>query len=146
MMDRIFGLLLLFLAIFVIYGSLAMEIPFSYDPLGPRSFPLALGILLSGLSIFIIIKPDVGYELPSLDIAIKTMLLVALLFLYQMSFDVLGFLLATFLLCYFIARIFKASNKQAILSGAGISGLVFLLFSTLLEVPLPRGNIFSFVG
>ena len=58
MMDRAFGVFLLLLGLYVIYGGLSIEVPFSYDPLGPKTFPVVLGILLSALSVFIIAKPE----------------------------------------------------------------------------------------
>ena len=48
--DRILSLLLLGLAAFVAVQAMQLEVPFSYDPVGPRAFPLGLAILLAALA------------------------------------------------------------------------------------------------
>ena len=142
MMDRAFGVFLLLLGLYVIYGGLAIEVPFSYDPLGPKTFPVVLGVLLSALSVFIIAKPEKSH-FPEGAIRLKTVFIVVLLVLYSFSFDVLGFLLSTVLLVFFISRIFQGTTKQALASAVGVSLAVYVLFGILLEVALPVGKIFS---
>ena len=142
--ERVFGLALFALGLFIVYGSMKIEVAFTYDPLGPKSFPLALGALLSLCSLALIIKPDTGYKFASLGVNIKIVLIVFALFLYQAGFEYLGFLLATFLLCFFISLIFKATMPQAALGALGISSLVYALFALLLKVPLPLGILGGF--
>lgn len=140
--DRAFGIFLLGLGIFVVYGGLSMEVPFSYDPLGPKAFPVFLGVLLSALSLVIIVKPEKSH-FPQSNIQLKTVLIVVLLVLYSFSFDVLGFLLSTVLLVFFMSRIFQGTTKQALGSAIGASLSVYVLFGILLDVVLPMGKIFS---
>ena len=54
MTERLFGVFLFCTGIFVIYGAMRFNVAFSYDPLGPKTFPMLLGILLSILSVLII--------------------------------------------------------------------------------------------
>ncbi|AFL67918.1 tripartite tricarboxylate transporter TctB family protein [Sulfurospirillum barnesii] len=142
MIDRLFGVFLLCLGLYVLYGGLTLEVPFSYDPLGPTAFPIALGIVLAILSVFVIAKPK-EVHFPNLTTNLKTILIVVLLFFYQFSFDFLGFLLATALLVFCISKIFKGTTPQALASSVGVSGVVYLIFSVLLEVPLPSGVLFA---
>jgi len=58
MIDRLFGVFLLCLGLYVLYGGFSLEVPFSYDPLGPTAFPIALGAVLVLLSLFVIAKPQ----------------------------------------------------------------------------------------
>lgn len=140
--DRVFGIFLLCLGLFVIYGGFSMEVPFSYDPLGPKAFPIFLGVLLSALSLVIIAKPEKSH-FPQQNIQLKTVLIVVLLVLYSLSFNLLGFLLSTALLVFFISRIFKGTTQQALGSAIGVSLSVYVLFGILLDVALPMGKIFS---
>jgi len=140
MIDRIFGVFLFLVGVYVIYGGLSMEVPFSYDPLGPKAFPVILGVLLSALSLVIIAKPEKSH-FPQSATMLNTVLIVVLLVIYALSFNFLGFLLSTALLVFFISRIFKGTTKQALGSAIGVSFSVYLLFGILLDVPLPAGKI-----
>lgn len=144
--DRLFGVFLLLLGVYVLYGGLSLEVPFAYDPLGPSAFPIGLGAVLTVLSLFVILKPSTA-KFPDFSTSIKTVIIVVLLFLYQLSFDFLGFIVATLLLVFFISKIFKGTTTQAIGSAIGVSLSVYIIFSFLLEVPLPMGAIFKpFLG
>lgn len=140
--DRVFGIFLLGLGIYVVYGGLSLEVPFSYDPLGPKAFPVFLGVLLSALSLVIIAKPEKSH-FPQSNIQLKTAFIVVLLLLYSFAFNFLGFLLSTGLLVFFMSRIFQGTTKQALGSAIGVSLSVYVLFGILLDVALPIGKIFS---
>jgi putative tricarboxylic transport membrane protein len=142
MIDRVFGVFLLLLGVFVLYGGLMLQVPFSYDPLGPKAFPIILGVLLSVLSVVVIVKPQ-ATKFPGLNTELKTVLIVVLLVMYQVTFNVLGFLLSTTFLVFFIAKIFKGTTLQAFSAGIGVSLCVYGIFSFLLDVPLPVGSIFA---
>jgi len=136
--DRAFGVFLLLLGAYVVYGGLALEVPFSYDPLGPKTFPVVLGVLLSALSLFIIAKPEKA-KFPEGVTRLNTVFIVVLLVAYSLSFNYLGFLISTALLVFFISKIFQGTTKQALASAIGVSLAVYALFGFLLEVPLPTG-------
>lgn len=141
MIDRAFGVFLLLLGLFILYGGLALEVPFSYDPLGPKTFPVLIGGALALLSVVVIVKPKQA-RFPGLNTNLKTLLIVLLLIMYEMAFNFLGFLLATSLLVFFLSKIFKGTTLQAFGSGVGVSLVVYMLFHYLLEVPLPAGSLF----
>lgn len=143
--DRAFGIFLFLLGAYVIYGGLALEVPFSYDPLGPKTFPVVLGILLSTLSLFIIAKPEKAH-FPEGATRLNTVFIVVLLVVYSSSFNYLGFLLSTALLVFFISKIFQGTTKQALGSAVGVSLSVYALFGILLEVPLPAGILAPLFG
>ena len=143
--DRAFGIFLLLLGAYVIYGGLSIEVPFSYDPLGPKTFPVVLGILLSALSLFIIAKPEKAH-FPEGATRLNTVFIVILLVVYSFSFNYLGFLLSTALLVFFISKIFQGTTKQALGSAVGVSLSVYALFGILLEVPLPAGILGPLLG
>lgn len=145
MMDRAFGVFLLLLGLYVIYGGVSIEVPFSYDPLGPKTFPVVLGILLSALSLFIIAKPEKS-NFPEGATRLNTVFIVILLVAYSLSFNYLGFLLSTALLVFFISKIFQGTTKQALGSAIGVSLSVYVLFGILLEVPLPAGILGPLLG
>ena len=142
MIDRLFGIFLLFLGLYFIWGGNQLVVSFSYDPLGPKFFPIAAGIMLSILAVFVIINAKHA-SFPAFNTMIKTGLIVVLLVIYQLTFNVLGFLLSTGILVFFLSRIFAGKPSQALSAAVGISITVYIIFNTLLEVPLPVGTIFT---
>lgn len=146
MIDRLFGVFLLLLGLFFVWGGSSLEVPFSYDPLGPKFFPITAGGLLSLLSLFIIMKPK-KIDFPEFSTMTKTGLIVLLLVIYQLTFQPLGFILATAVLVFFLSRIFKGTSLQALGSAIGVSLVVYLIFGIALDVPLPHGIILdAFLG
>lgn len=143
--DRLFGVFLFLVGVYVLYGGLSLEVPFAYDPLGPSAFPIGLGAILAVLSLFVIVKPTKAH-FPEFNTAIKTFVIVVLLLVYQMSFDFLGFIASTAILVFCISKIFKGTTQQALGSGVGVSLVVYGIFHYLLEVPLPLGKIFATLG
>ena len=142
MIDRLFGVFLLFLGIYFIWGGNQLEVPFSYDPLGPKFFPIAAGVILSILAVFTIINAK-KVSFPASNTMLKTGFIVILLVIYQLTFDVLGFLLSTGILVFFISRIFAGKPLQALSAAVGVSITVYIIFNILLVVPLPVGTIFT---
>ena len=142
MIDRLFGVFLLFLGIYFIWGGNQLEVPFSYDPLGPKFFPIAAGVILSILAVFTIINAK-KVSFPASNTMLKTGFIVILLLIYQLTFDVLGFLLSTGILVFFISRIFAGKPLQALSAAVGVSITVYIIFNILLDVPLPVGTIFT---
>ena len=59
MSDRIFGVLGILLAAFLIWGALRIELSFISDPVGPRSFPIVIGAVLGLSSLAILLRPDI---------------------------------------------------------------------------------------
>ena len=142
MIDRLFGVFLLFLGIYFIWGGNQLVVPFSYDPLGPKFFPIAAGVILSILAVFTIINAK-KVSFPASNTMLKTGFIVILLLIYQLTFDVLGFLLSTAILVFFISRIFAGKPLQALSAAVGVSTTVYIIFNILLDVPLPVGTIFT---
>ena len=142
MIDRLFGVFLLFLGIYFIWGGNQLVVPFSYDPLGPKFFPIAAGVILSILAVFTIINAK-KVSFPASNTMLKTGFIVILLVIYQLTFDVLGFLLSTGILVFFISRIFAGKPLQALSAAVGVSITVYIIFNILLDVPLPVGTIFT---
>lgn len=142
MIDRLFGVFLLFLGIYFIWGGNQLVVPFSYDPLGPKFFPIAAGVILSILAVFTIINAK-KVSFPASNTMLKTGFIVILLLIYQLTFDVLGFLLSTGILVFFISRIFAGKPLQALSAAVGVSITVYIIFNILLDVPLPVGTIFT---
>jgi len=143
--DRCFGLFLL--AIAAVFGGLGwgIQAPFSYDPLGPRPYPLLLAGVLAVLALWMIFKPQ-EIRLPANQVLARGGMLIAILVFYQLSFRWLGFILATTISVALLARMFRGSWRQGLVSGLGLALACYGLFNYVLEIPLPAGVLFAGQG
>ncbi|MBL8443944.1 MAG: tripartite tricarboxylate transporter TctB family protein [Zoogloeaceae bacterium] len=139
MSERILGGLLLFISIAGIWIARSFEAPFSYEPVGPRAFPMLILALLGISAIALILekKSDTTWAPPPVMKRIGVLFVIILI--YAWLFDKLGFVLATALMVIPIARFFSATWKQAVAGGVGLGVGLFILFDRLLDVALPTG-------
>jgi putative tricarboxylic transport membrane protein len=123
------------------------------DPLGPRAFPALIGggLVLSGLLLLLETwtkrqraadEATAPRSAEQKHVALLLLAMAGWTALYYVSFDRLGYLIATplfilGLLCYFNRR----RHAMNLAVAAGFTIVVYLLFSTLLGVPLPAGPL-----
>ena len=142
--ERAFALLLALLSLFLLYLAWGYQAPISYDPLGPRPYPLLILGLLAGGSLWLALGrreiSKLGYS-PALlsKLAICFLMLLA----YGLTFELLGFPLATALMALVVGRLFGGSWGRSALAGLALGLGFYLLFDRLLDVPLPLGRIFN---
>lgn len=137
--DRLLGLALIGLAVFVAVQAINLEVPFNYEPVGPRAFPLGLAILLAALSLVLVLKPGADGHWPHKALALKLLLVLGLLVVYTMLFTRLGFIPTTFIVVTALARLFEATWGKAMMTGAIMAVGSFLLFTEALGISLPTG-------
>jgi putative tricarboxylic transport membrane protein len=118
----------------------------SYEPVGPRAFPLLLsgGLGLSGL--WLLLRPSAGLSVLQ-DVPWKeTVLCGAAILAYALLFQWLGFPLATALMAVPVGVAFGGSWKRSLLGG-GLMGIgLFLVFDKMLDVVLPAGPLAPLLG
>jgi putative tricarboxylic transport membrane protein len=136
--DRLAGLVLLALA--VAYGITASGYQAMIgDPLGPAVFPIVLAIPLGLFSIYLIIHPDREPAWPRGPALVKQILAIVAFVAYAYLLEPLGFVLSTFLAVVVLGWLLGAKPHQAAAAGVGIAVVLFLLFDSLLGLPLPPG-------
>lgn len=122
-----------------LWGALAMPEMSIGDPLGPRAFPLLLGALMTILGGSLLVWPA-GKESSSTGISLHTGGLALLLGLYGYGIPRLGYPIATFLFLAIASRLLgERSWWLGPLLSAGLSAGIFLLFTRILDIPLPLG-------
>lgn len=139
MSERIFGGFLLLLAVAGIFIGWDLVAPVSYEPVGPRAFPLLVFALLGICAVGLIFShwPPVKWARPGVLVRVGGMFVTILA--YAMLFDKLGFMLSTAMMCVPLALFFGGNLKQAVIGGIGMAVLFFILFDRLLDVALPTG-------
>ncbi len=147
MSDRTFSFFLVLFGLGYGYLSLQFEVPFVYDPLGPRPFPLFLSALLSLAALVLLLAPRSGGDGETPTGSPRQVLkLIVILFFYQLSWSLLGFLLSTTISLYLAARLFRCSWMQGLMTALVLTVICYGLFNFVLGTPLPLGAIFAAAG
>jgi putative tricarboxylic transport membrane protein len=120
--------------------------PISYEPVGPRAFPLLLAGLMVLAGAWLVVKPGPhGFGLERRHFKPIGLAVVAV-FVYAALFEVLGFSIATALMALPVGMAFGGSWKQALAGGAVMGLLFYVLFDKLLDVVLPTGLLSFLLG
>lgn len=134
--DRIFGLVMALVALAYIASATQIQTSFLQDPVGPRSFPIGIGIVAAICSIYMILRPDPEPEWPVLRtlgaIAVSVIVLVA----YAYSLKPLGFLIPTAITAAILSYQISPQPKKAALAGLGLSTGLFIVFKFALGLGL----------
>lgn len=138
MSERFFILFLFICGAVYLYFGLKIEVPFTYEPLGPRSFPVLLGSCL----LILCILTSLFHEMSTLQLKGSVLKLVLAVLFYLITFQLLGFMLATTISTYAIARLVGSSWMQGLLTGLVLAIFFYGIFHFLLGVPLPLGSLF----
>lgn len=139
MSDRILAAVGLLLAIGWIAGALTIETGLMVDPIGPRIFPVIVGIVLAAASLVPLVRPDPEPDWPPARRLAEIVLAVAVMVLYAFALEPLGFPLATALAGCVLAWRLGGSLPAAVATGIGVALALFFLFRNLLGLSLPAG-------
>ncbi|HIE6454930.1 TPA: tripartite tricarboxylate transporter TctB family protein [Serratia marcescens] len=139
MSDRIFAGFWLLLCIGGLFIGWGIQSEYSYEPLGPRPFPLAILSLMALCAALLLLRRPQAVEWPHNKVLQRLLVLMITLVLYAWGFEWLGFPLATALLTFSIGLLFQASLPAAAISGVVMGAALYYAFDRLLDVTLPLG-------
>ncbi len=143
-LQRIFALALLAVCAALAVMAWPYQAAFSYEPVGPRAYPLLmLGLMSLGL-LYLAIRPTPIVrkdDEPALDreTLIKITACVGLLIIFAATFEVLGFILSAILVGIPMARLYGGRWLNSTLVVVGMSVFLYWLFDRDMDVPLPLG-------
>lgn len=143
MSQRIFALVWLILCVIGIYIGWGIQSEFSYEPLGPRPFPVAILSLMAMCALALLFGKQEAVEWPKPYVLCRLALLILSLVIYAWAFEWLGFPIATSLLTISVALLFGATPIAAVISGPVLGICLFYAFDKLLDVTLPIGSLLS---
>ncbi|MBF7143189.1 MULTISPECIES: tripartite tricarboxylate transporter TctB family protein [Pseudomonas] len=117
---------------------------FSYEPVGPRAYPLLLLALMGLAFAYMILRPtpivhsedDPALDRPTL---LKIAACTALLLLFAGLFEPLGFILSALLIGLPMARLYGARWLPALVVIPLSVIALYFLFDRAMDVPLPLG-------
>lgn len=145
-----------FLLIGLIYTIMALQLPDASigRPHTPKIFPTALGVLMMGLAVTLLVKemrqktgPGETTSRAGLDVEnVKQIGLTAIIaFLYAVLFNRVGYVLATIIFLEGVLAVFNGISrwKQNTIVAVVFSAVVYVLFFKLLNVYLPPFPFFE---
>ena len=143
MYQRLFAAVLLVCCALLAISAWGYHAPFSYEPVGPRAYPLLLLALMSPGALYLLIKPASAShsDEPPMDRHVlgKVSACVALLLIYAAVFESLGFIPASVVFGAAMARLYGGSWSISAIAGLVMGVGLYLLFDKALDVPLPLG-------
>lgn len=143
MAERIFWIIILLLALVLLFFAIGYTSPISYDPIGPRPFPILLLIFLAIISVlagFFAFKD----KAQPLDVNLRVILLVIVLLVYGLLFESLGYIPATFLSVLVISNLFGGTLKKNLIVALVIALVSYWFFAFPLDISLPMGVLRGF--
>lgn len=139
MNDRILGVGALALAAVMLGYGWGLEAPFSYEPLGPRAFPLLIAAVMAICGVVLVVKGggQVQANPSGANLRIAAMFLVIVG--YAVFFESAGFIVATAVMTMLVGRLFGGGWLWPAIAGVVGASAFFYLFDRVLDVVLPVG-------
>lgn len=139
MNDRVLGGIGILLAAFFIWQATLIELSFISDPVGPRTFPIIIGVALGLASLAMLIKPDATPSWPAASRLYEIALAAAVMVAYALLLPELGFLITTALAATYLTWRLGTAPLWAIVTGVLTSVGIFIVFRVILGLSLARG-------
>lgn len=142
--QRIFAATLLLVCIGLALMAWPYQAAFSYEPVGPRAFPLLMLGLMGLALLYMVFRPapivhsDEDRQLDRETLQ-KIGICVALLLVFAGTFESLGFILASILIGVPMARLYGGRWLPSVVIISLMALGLYLLFDKLMDVPLPLG-------
>ena len=139
MSDRILGGASVVLAIFFIWAATQIELSFLSDPVGPKTFPIIIGVMVGVAGLVIMLRPDPEPQWPALGRILEIVAAVVVMVAYAELLPEIGFVIATAIAAAFLSWRLGAGPIQAVIAGIAISAGIYVIFHLILGLSLARG-------
>jgi putative tricarboxylic transport membrane protein len=134
--DRIFGGVMIVVALGYILSAMNVQTSFMSDPVGPRLFPYLVAGVVILCSLAMVLRPDPNAEWPGLSMLTKLAFATVVLVAYAYTIRPLGFILPTTIAAGIISYMINPRAVPAALSGIGLGVGLYILFKTILGLGL----------
>ncbi len=141
MSDRVFGGIGIALAIFYIWAATLIQESFISDAVGPKTFPIIIGLVLGLSSLYCLVKPDPSPEWPQLGTLAEIGLAVLVLLAYAIALPEIGFVIATAVASTYLTWRLGTKPLQSVVAGVLTSAGIFVIFRLILGLSLARGPL-----
>lgn len=139
--DRVFGLVVVIVALAYIAGAFQIQTSFMSDPVGAKTFPILLGCVAILCGLVMIWRPDEEPDWPGVGTLFSIAVSVVVMVGYAYALKPLGFLIPTAICAGILSYQIHPRGPLAALTGLGLSVGLFLLFKYALGLglqPVPK--------
>lgn len=136
MSDRIFGLVVVLVALAFIASATQIQTSFLSDPIGPKAFPMLVGSVAALCGVIMILRPDQEPEWPELRTLGALLISVLVLVAYAYLLKPLGFLLPTAIVAGVLSYQINPRAGPAAIAGVGLSVGLYTVFKFILGLSL----------
>lgn len=134
--DRIFGLVVVLVALAYVASATQVQTSFLSDPVGPKAFPMIVGSIAALCGAVMVLRPDKEPDWPELRTFGALLISVIALVAYAYALKPLGFLIPTAIIASILSYQISARAVPAMLSGFGLSIGLYVLFKFILGLGL----------
>lgn len=134
--DRIFGAVMIVLALGYILSAMNIQTSFISDPVGPRVFPYMVAGVVIITSLTMLLRPDPGTPWPTAMVALKIAAALVVLVGYAVAIRPLGFILPTVVASGLLSYMINPRPVPAVLAGLGLGIGLYVLFKMILGLGL----------
>ena len=142
--DRIFGLVVLMVALAYIASATQIQTSFLSDPVGSKAFPIIIGAVAALCGLVLMIRPDPDPSWPAMRTLVSLAIAIIVLVLYAYLLKPLGFLIPTAFSAAILSYQISPRVGPATITGVSLSAGLFVLFKFALGLGLvafPKGLI-----
>ncbi|MFB4247477.1 tripartite tricarboxylate transporter TctB family protein [Pseudomonas idahonensis] len=144
LVQRLFAAVLLLACAGLALMAWPYQAAFSYEPVGPRAFPLLMLGLMGLALLYMLFRPTPirhSEDEPPLDrqTLTKITICVTLLLVFAGTFEPLGFIVASVLIGVPMARLYGGRWLPSLVIISLLSVGLYWLFDQVMDVPLPLG-------
>ena len=132
--DRIFGAVMIIVALGYILSATTIQVPLFPDPMGPKMFPFMIAAGVIVCSLVMILRPDPEADWPASSAFIAIGVAVIVMIAYAYSLKPLGFLIPTAIAAGILSYQLSPRPMFAALSGVGLSVGLYILFKYALKL------------
>jgi len=136
MSDRLFGLVILIVALGYIFSATLIQTGFLSDPVGSKTFPYIIGGCAIIAALAMMWKPDENPQWPSIATFGRLLLAVVVLVGYAYTLKPVGFIIPTALAAGLLSYQIRPRALPAVLTGASLSVGLFAIFKYALGLGL----------
>ncbi|MDW4549141.1 tripartite tricarboxylate transporter TctB family protein [Defluviimonas sp. D31] len=134
--DRIFGLVVILVALAYVASAAQIQTSFLSDPVGSKTFPYIIGTIAAICGLYMVIRPDKDPEWPDLPTLGRLAVALLALIAYAYMLKPMGFLIPTAIVAAILSYQISPRPLPAILAGLGLSAGLYVIFKFLLGLSL----------
>ena len=134
--DRLFGLVSLMVALTYVVSATRIQTSFLADPVGPKTFPIIIGVVGALCALYFMFKPDEDPEWPDMWTFGRIGIALVVLIGYASALKPLGFMIPTAIASGLLSYQIDSRVKTALITGASLSIGLYFIFKYALGLSL----------